>query len=176
MPNFVAPIQTFKLPVVNSNEKILFSKDFVKRNLNLNKYDDLILLNVNEDNMQGTINSGDIALIIKFHNKKFKDVVFNNGIFAINLNGRICVRRLQFLKLKQRTLVHIISDNKKYRDDAIDFVELIPMIYGEVVWRSNNFKDIEFLKHETTEPNLFHEKAEDFEIPLFIDKNKKEIA
>ena len=176
MPNFVAPNETFKLPVVNSNEKILFSKDFVKRNLNLNKYDDLILLNVSEDNMQGTINSGDIALIIKFHNKKFKDVVFNNGIYAINLNGRICVRRLQFLKLKQRTLVHIISDNKKYRDDAIDFVELIPMIYGEVVWRSNNFKDIEFLKHETIEPNLFHEKAKDIEIPLFIDKNKKEIA
>ena len=176
MPNFVAPNETFKLPVVNSNEKILFSKDFVKRNLNLNKYDDLILLNVSEDNMQGTINSGAIALIIKFHNKKFKDVVFNNGIYAINLNGRICVRRLQFLKLKQRTLVHIISDNKKYRDDAIDFVELIPMIYGEVVWRSNNFKDIEFLKHETTEPNLFHEKVENFEIPLFIDKNKKEIA
>ena len=175
MPNFVAPNETFKLPVVNSDEKILFSKDFVKRNLNLNKYDDLILLNVSEDNMQGTINSGDIALIIKFHNKKFKDVVFNNGIYAINLNGRICVRRLQFLKLKQRTLVHIISDNKKYRDDAIDFVELIPMIYGEVVWRSNNFKDIEFLKHETIEPNLFHEKAKDIEIPLFIDKNKKKL-
>ena len=50
------------------------------------------------------------------------------------------------------------------------------MIYGEVVWRSNNFKDIEFLKHEKTEPNLFHEKVEDFEIPLFIDKYKKEIA
>ena len=50
------------------------------------------------------------------------------------------------------------------------------MIYGEVVWRSNNFKDIEFLKHETIEPNLFHEKAKDIEIPLFIDKNKKEIA
>ena len=175
MPNFVAPNETFKLPVVNSDEKILFSKDFVKRNLNLNKYDDLILLNVSEDNMQGTINSGDIALIIKFHNKKFKDVVFNNGIYAINLNGRVCVRRLQFLKLKQRTLVHIISDNKKYRDDAIDFVELIPMIYGEVVWRSNNFKDIEFLKHETIEPNLFHEKAKDIEIPLFIDKNKKKL-
>ena len=48
-------------------EKILFSKDFVKRNLNLNKYNDLILLNVIEDNMQGTINFGDLALIIKFH-------------------------------------------------------------------------------------------------------------
>ena len=69
MPNFVAPNETFKLPVVNSNEQILFSKDFVKRNLNLNKYNDLILMNVTEDNMQGTINVGDLALIIKFHNK-----------------------------------------------------------------------------------------------------------
>ena len=30
MPNFIAPNETFKLPVVNSDEKILFSKDFVK--------------------------------------------------------------------------------------------------------------------------------------------------
>ena len=57
MPNFVAPNETFKLPVVNSNEQILFSKDFVKRNLNLNKYNDLVLMNVTEDNMQGTINA-----------------------------------------------------------------------------------------------------------------------
>ena len=176
MPNFIAPNETFKLPVVNSDEKILFSKDFVKRNLNLNKYNDLILLNVIEDNMQGTINFGDLALIIKFHNKKFKDVTFKNGIYAINLNGKISIRRLQFLKLQQKTIVHIISDNKKYRDDQIDFVELIPLIYGEVVWRSNNFKDIEFLKHEALEPNLFLPKEDDYEIPLFINKDKKEIA
>ena len=61
-------------------------------------------------------------------------------------------------KSKQRTLVHIISDNKKYRDDAIDFVELIPMIYGEVVWRSNNFKDIDFLKYETKNQIYFMKK------------------
>ena len=176
MPNFIAPNETFKLPVVNSDEKILFSKDFVKRNLNLNKYNDLILLNVIEDNMQGTINFGDLALIIKFHNKKFKDVTFKNGIYAINLNGKISIRRLQFLKLQQKTIVHIISDNKKYRDDQIDFVELIPLIYGEVVWRSNNFKDIEFLKHEALEPNLFLPKEDDYEIPLFLNKDKKEIA
>ena len=176
IPNFIAPNETFKLPVVNSDEKILFSKDFVKRNLNLNKYNDLILLNVIEDNMQGTINFGDLALIIKFHNKKFKDVIFKNGIYAINLNGKISIRRLQFLKLQQKTIVHIISDNKKYRDDQIDFVELIPLIYGEVVWRSNNFKDIEFLKHEALEPNLFLPKEDDYEIPLFLNKDKKEIA
>ena len=97
MPNFIAPNETFRLPVVNSDEKILFSKDFVKRNLDLNKYDDLILLNVAEDNMQGTINFGDLALIIKFHNKKINEVAFKNGIYALNLNGKISIRRLQFL-------------------------------------------------------------------------------
>ena len=51
MPNFIAPNETFLLPVLNSNEKILFSKDFVKRNLNLNKYNDLVLLNVRETNI-----------------------------------------------------------------------------------------------------------------------------
>ena len=174
MPNFVAPNETFKLPVVNSDEQILFSKDFVKRNLNLNKYNDLILMNVTEDNMQGTINIGDLALIIKLQNKRMKDVIFKNGIYAINLNGNICIRRLQFLNLKQRTLVHIISDNKKYRDDPVDFLELMPLIYGEVIWRSNNFQDIDFIKHEKKEPNLFLPE-EDSEIPMFLD-NKKETA
>lgn len=175
MPNFVAPNETFRLPVVNSNERILFSKDFVKRNLNLNKYNDLILMNVTEDNMQGTINVGDLALIIKFQNKRFKDVMFKNGIYAINFDGKICIRRLQFLNLKQRTLVHIISDNKKYRDDPVDFLELMPLIYGEVVWRSNNFQDIDFIKHETKEPNLFLSE-EDSGNPMFLNNFKKETA
>ncbi len=171
MPNFIAPNETFKLPVVNSDEKILFSKNFVKRNLNLNKYNDLVLMNITEDNMQGTINVGDLALIIKFQNKE--NPILNNGIFAINLNGRLCIRRLQFLKLKQRTLVHIISDNKKYRDDAVAIDEL--EIYGEVVWKSNSFKDIDFIKHESEEPNLFL-PDDDYEIPSFLKHNKKETA
>ena len=174
MPNFIAPNETFLLPVVNSNERILFSKDFVKRNLNLNKYNDLILLNVIETNMQGTINIGDMALIVKFHN--VKNEIAENGIYAIKLNGKICIRRLQFLKLKQRIVVHIISDNKLYRDDVVDLTELISMIYGKVVWKSNSFKDIDFLKHITEEPNLFLPNEKDNEIPLFLNKDKKEIA
>ena len=174
MPNFIAPNETFLLPVVNSNERILFSKDFVKRNLNLNKYNDLILLNVIETNMQGTINIGDMALIVKFHN--VKNEIAENGIYAIKLNGKICIRRLQFLKLKQRIVVHIISDNKLYRDDVVDLTELISMIYGKVVWKSNSFKDIDFLKHITEEPNLFLPNKKDDEIPLFLNKDKKEIA
>jgi len=37
-------------------------------------------------------------------------------------------------------------------------------------------KDIEFLKHEALEPNLFLPKEDDYEIPLFLNKDKKEIA
>jgi hypothetical protein len=85
----------------------------------------------------------------------------------------LCIRRLQFLKLKQRTLVHIISDNKKYRDDAVAIDEL--EIYGEVVWKSNSFKDIDFIKHESEEPNLFL-PDDDYEIPSFLNHNKKETA
>ena len=174
MPNFIAPNETFKLPVVNSDEKILFSKDFVKRNLNLNKYNDLVLLNVRETNMQGTINLGDMALIIKFHN--IGKETAENGIYAIKLNGKICIRRLQFFALKQRIVAHIISDNKLYKDDVVDLSELVPMIYGKVVWKSNSFKEIDFLKHITEEPNLFLQKEDDLEIPLFLNRDKKEIA
>ena len=174
MPNFIAPNETFLLPVLNSNEKILFSKDFVKRNLNLNKYNDLVLFNVRETNMQGTINLGDMALIIKFHN--IGKETTENGIYAIKLNGKICIRRLQFFALKQRIVAHIISDNKLYKDDVVDLSELVPMIYGKVVWKSNSFKEIDFLKHITEEPNLFLQKEDDLEIPLFLNRDKKEIA
>ena len=173
MPNFVAPNETFKLPVLNSNEKILFSKDFVKRNLNLKKYNDLILINVGEDNMQGTINKGDLALIIKFENKNRP--IFENGIFAINLDGKIVIRRLQFLQFSKRTLVHIISDNKKYIDEQVSLEEL--KIFGEVVWKCNSFQDIQFLKHEEVIPDLFSSEK-DIEIPKFLEtkKIKKETA
>ena len=173
MPNFVAPNETFKLPVLNSSEKILFSKDFVKRNLNLKKYNDLVLINVGEDNMQGTINKGDLALIIKFEKKNRP--IFENGVFAINLDGRIVIRRLQFLQFSKRTLVHIVSDNKKYIDEQISLEEL--KIFGEVVWKSSSFQDIQFLKHEDNIPNLFSSE-EDIEITKFLEtkKIKKEIA
>ena len=72
--------------------------------------------------------------------------------------------------------MHIKSDNKLYRDDVVDLAELIPMIFGKVVWRSNSFKDIDFLKYVTEEPNLFLPKEDDFEFPLFLNKDKKEIA
>ena len=63
-----------------------------------------------------------------------------SGEASLSLFGQV-VRGLRHI-LKQRTLVHIISDNKKYRDDPVDFLELLPLIYGEVVWRSNNFQDM----------------------------------
>ncbi len=155
MENFVAPHETFKLPVLNSNEKILFSKDFIKRNLNIKKYNDLVLMNVDEDNMQGTFNKNDIALIVKFKNnissKKYED-----GIYALNINEKISIRRLQFLKLPKRTLVTIISDNKNYSDQNVALEDL--SIFGEVVWKCNNFKDIKFEKYINDTPDLFSEE------------------
>ncbi len=172
LPNFVAPNETFKLPVLNSNEKVLFSKSFVKRNLNLKKYNDLVLMNVGEDNMNGTINKGDLALIIKLENKVKPKL--NNGIYAVNLNNKIVIRRLYFSEFSKRTLVHIISDNKIYGGEQV-LLENVN-IFGEVVWKCNNFQDIQFLKHEGNEPDLF--SNEDIEIPEFIKSKKidKEIA
>ena len=172
MPYFTAPHETFQLPVLNSNEKILFSKSFVKRNLNLKKYNDLVLMNVGEDNMKGTINKGDLALIIKLKNKVKPKL--NNGIYAVNLNDKIVIRRLYFSEFSKRTLVHVISDNKIYGGEQV-LLENVK-IFGEVVWKCNNFQDIQFLKHEGNEPNLF--SNEDIEIPEFVKSKKidKEIA
>ena len=174
MKNFVAPHETFKLPVLNSKKKVLFSKDFVKRNLNINKYNDLVLMNIQEDNMADTFNKDDLALIIKFNGKVLSKLL-DNGIYALNMNGKIIIRRLQFLELSKRTLVNIISDNKKYSDQQVPYDEI--NIYGEVVWKCNNFKDIQFNKYNTQEQNLFS-SGEDYEIPSFLNNNysKKEIA
>ena len=49
-------------------------------------------------------------------------------------------------------------------------------LFGVVVWRCNNFKDIEFTKYELSEPNLFQKEEDDYEIPLFLNQNKKETA
>ena len=40
----------------------------------------------------------------------------NDLIQYFNINEKISIRRLQFLKLPKRTLVTIISDNKNYSD------------------------------------------------------------
>ena len=129
-------------------------------------------MNVGEDNMDGTINKGDLALIIKFENKLKPK--FNNGIFAISLSGKIVIRRLHFSEFTKRTIVHIISDNKNYVGEQVLLEDL--EIFGEVVWKCNNFQDIQFLKHEGNEPDLF--SNEDIEIPEFIKSKKidKEIA
>ena len=155
MENFVAPHETFKLPVLNSNEKILFSKDFIKRNLNIKKYDDLVLMNIDEDNMQGTFNKNDIALIVKFKDNMLPQK-HEDGIYALNINEKISIRRLQFLKLPKRTLVTIISDNKNYSDQNVALEDL--SIFGEVVWKCNSFKDIKFEKYIDNTPDLFSEE------------------
>ena len=129
-------------------------------------------MNVGEDNMNGTINKGDLALIIKLENKVKPKL--NNGIYAVNLNDKIVIRRLYFSEFSKRTLVHIISDNKIYGGEQV-LLENVN-IFGEVVWKCNNFQDIQFLKHEGNEPDLFYN--EDIEIPEFIKSKKidKEIA
>ena len=174
MKNFIAPHETFKLPILNSNEKVVFSKDFVKRNLNINKYNDLVLMNVQEDNMKGTFNKEDLALIVKF-NGKIIPKILDDGIYALNMNGKIIIRRLQFLELSKRTLVSIISDNKIYSDQQVPYDDI--EIYGEVVWKCNNFKDIQFNKYNNQQQNLFSSN-ENLEIPRFLNNNhsKKEIA
>ena len=70
--------------------------------------------------------------------------------------------------------MHIISDNKNYVSEQVLLEDL--EIFGEVVWKCNNFQNIQFLKHEGNEPDLFSNK--DIEIPEFIKSKKigKEIA
>ena len=91
---------------------------------------------------------------------KFKNNIlpqkYEDGIYALNINEKISVRRLQFLKLPKRTLVTIISDNKNYSDQNVALEDL--NIFGEVVWKCNSFKDIKFEKYIDNTPDLFSEE------------------
>ena len=111
-------------------------------------------MNIDEDNMQGTFNKNDIALIVKFKNNMLPQK-HEDGIYALNINEKISIRRLQFLKLPKRTLVTIISDNKNYSNQNVALEDL--SIFGEVVWKCNNFKDIKFEKYIDDTPDLFSE-------------------
>ena len=117
--------------------------------------------------------------VIKIINRK--SGLFDQDIFSFEEEVSEIVSHASFLviggggTIGQSVTKEIFKRNPK-KLDVVDLSELVPMIYGKVVWKSNSFKEIDFLKHITEEPNLFLKKEDDLEIPLFLNRDKKEIA
>ena len=85
----------------------------------------LKIINVSNDSMQGTFENGDI-IYIDITVNQFQ----NDGIYVFTFENRLYVRRLQMIKNK----LVVLSDNKKYRDWEILTDEFDQLgIHGKVI-------------------------------------------
>ncbi len=103
-----------------------FSRHWIQQQLQV-KADDLQLMQVPGDSMDGTLNSRDVVLV----NKADKQPA--NGLFVLRLDGVLEVKRLQRLpgaKLK------VSGSNEAYDPFEIDLTQATPgfEIVGKLVW------------------------------------------
>ncbi|MGV7222871.1 MAG: LexA family transcriptional regulator [Nitrospinales bacterium] len=86
----------------------------------------LFVMRVEGDSMEPTLNENDIVLI----NKNASTVGPGGGIFAVNWDGLILVKRLQ-LNLETKELI-LKSDNSKYSSSVMSPDKI--KIEGRVIW------------------------------------------
>ena len=95
----------------------------------------LKVINVTGDSMQGTFENGDI-IYIDITVNQFQ----NDGIYIFTFENRLYVRRLQMIKNK----LVVLSDNKKYRDWEISTDEFDQLdVHGKVILSQS----MKFRKH-----------------------------
>ena len=111
MPNFIAPHEYARIRIATNDERfigtMLFSKEFLREDLDLTSLNNLFILKVKENNMEGTFDINDHVLIkqhphyLNVKKNISSEVIaynFQDGIYAIEENKRIILRRLQFLR------------------------------------------------------------------------------
>ena len=95
----------------------------------------LKVINITGDSMQGTFENGDI-IYIDITVNQFQ----NDGIYVFTFENRLYVRRLQMIKNK----LVVLSDNKKYRDWEISTDEFDQLdVHGKVILSQS----MKFRKH-----------------------------
>lgn len=106
-------------------KSIEYDSDQAKILFNNIDANNLKVINIIGDSMQGTFESGDI-ICIDITVNQFQ----NDGIYVFTFENRLHVRRLQMIKNK----LVVLSDNKKYRDWEILTDEFDQLgIHGKVV-------------------------------------------
>jgi phage repressor protein C with HTH and peptisase S24 domain len=111
-------------------DRLAFKRDWIRR-LGLDP-SFLALIDVRGDSMSPTIDSGDILLL-----DTRSDHVGSEGVYVINLNGPLLVKRL---RIRISGAIEIISDNPKYGSEEISGEELSSLIIvGRVVWHGRAF-------------------------------------
>ena len=106
-------------------KSIEYDSDQAKILFNNIDANNLKVINITGDSMQGTFESGDI-ICIDITVNQFQ----NDGIYVFTFENRLYVRRLQMIKNK----LVVLSDNKKYRDWEILTDEFDQLgIHGKVI-------------------------------------------
>ena len=104
--NFVAPNECINVHFINTdNEPQIFSKSYLKDNLNINDLLSLRLFKVEDDEMSGSFEINDNLLIEYDPNlfkKKKEASSIENGVYLFFIYNQLLVRRLQF-PLKSET-------------------------------------------------------------------------
>lgn len=114
------------LPAEEIVDYVLFKTDFIRRELHLDP-NNLTVIQAKGDSMTPTIWNGDLLLVDL---SQARDT--DNAIYVLNVEGRILVKRLQFL---MDGSIEVISDNPKYKTEVVKATGIEPFrIVGRVVW------------------------------------------
>lgn len=114
------------LPAEEIVDFIVFRTDFIRYELGLDPKN-LVVIQAKGDSMIPTIRDGDLLLVdlSQAHDA-------DNAIYVLNVDGRVMVKRLQFLL---GGVIEVQSDNPKYKPETVrpedrDLFRLV----GRVVW------------------------------------------
>ncbi|MDD2336637.1 MAG: S24 family peptidase [Geobacteraceae bacterium] len=113
-----------------SAQNFVISSDWVKKVLDADP-ENLKMLTIFDDSMEPTLENGDqVILDCKYANN---GKTFPDGIYALNIDGQLLVKRLQKLP---KGVLRIVSDNSAYEpfqmnlDNNSDVINVV----GRVVW------------------------------------------
>ncbi|MGR5364248.1 LexA family transcriptional regulator [Vibrio mediterranei] len=105
---------------------LVFSERFIRQELGFNP-NNIFLMPVRGDSMTPTLKNQSIVMVNR------KDGFSNDGIYVFRYDGRLMVKRLQFLP----NGIKVVSDNTAYEPWELQKVDLHSAdfeIIGEVVW------------------------------------------
>ena len=108
-------------------DQMAFRRDWLRGTLGL-QLDRLALLNVDGDSMAPTLTHGDMILVDTREMDGLRP-----GIYVINLEGRLLVKRLQ---PAMNGSVKVVSDNERYSSEVVEGDDLRQLqVVGQVVWQ-----------------------------------------
>lgn len=113
-------------------DMLAFKRDWIISELRVN-VSGLNMLFVEGDSMTPTLNPGDVMLIVKD-----QELVIQDGIYVVRLEGALLVKRLQRLP---GNILKVKSDNQNYEPYTIDLTKEHKdfAIIGRVVWAGRRF-------------------------------------